>query len=342
MNGLEENSTVYWKVAVTDLAGALTENEGSYRKCMVNSENENPTIAIPVSPDSVIVLTLNPKFTWQSSTDPDPLDEIYYEMHVWNETSFDSVLTDTNSCIANLPLSDNSHYSWDVLTMDNFEGISHSEKITFWTDLFPEAPNSFKSISPANDEELSDPLVELKWQQAIDPDPMDFASYTVKYKSTHVDSIEWHEIYTDCDTMLLLTLELGQRYEWQIIAKDDDGFKVLSDSSKLMTFDVGKVSGLAFMKLPTEYTLSQNYPNPFNPITHIQYGLPEQSDVTVIIYNVVGRKIKEFQISNQKAGWHEIIWDGTNNQQQKVSTGIYIYQMRASDFIQTNKMVFMK
>ena len=102
--------------------------------------------------------------------------------------------------------------------------------------------------------------------------------------------------------------------------------------------------------LPDNYVLNQNYPNPFNPITHIQYGLPEQSDVTVIIYNIVGRKIKEFQLSNQKAGWHEIVWNGTNDHQQKVSTGIYIYQMRAlrqssgqaPDFIQTKKMVFMK
>ena len=111
-------------------------------------------------------------------------------------------------------------------------------------------------------------------------------------------------------------------------------FKTVRINENTVQKDLGEIplatiTSINNFPLPENYTLSQNYPNPFNPITHIQYGLPEQSDVTVIIYNVVGRKIKEFKLSNQKAGWHEIVWDGTNDRQQKVSTGIYIYQMRA-------------
>ena len=304
--------------------------------------NDNPTTAEHISPDSVIVLTLNPKFTWKASTDPDPNDSISYKMRVWNTIYRDSVATDSNSCFVNIPLSDNSEYAWDVVAMDKTTGISRSGNIKFWTDLFPEAPAQFNTISPTNNEVMEEAIVDLLWQNTVDPDPMDYATYTLRYKSTHQDSIQWHEIDTDIDTSITLNLTLGQRYEWQVIAKDDDGFEILSDSSNFMTFDVGNVSGFTFMDLPQDFTLSQNYPNPWNPETRIKYGLPEQSDVNLIIYNIMGRKIREWNISSQNPGWHEILWDGTNSSGNIVSTGVYIYMMQADGFLDTKKMVFMK
>ena len=64
--------------------------------------------------------------------------------------------------------------------------------------------------------------------------------------------------------------------------------------------------------LVKEFKLDQNYPNPFNPTTTLQYGLPEQSDAQLNIYDINGRKIKQWNISNQQPGWHEVIWDGTD------------------------------
>ncbi len=342
VSDLVENGTYYWNVSAKDLSGAVSENRDSFRKVSINTVNENPAVAMPLSPDSVVVLTLNPKFIWNPSSDPDPGDSIYYEMHVWSNSSFDSVLTSATSCFGNVDLKDNNSYHWDVLTIDRGSGISHSEQIPFWTDLFPEAPDQFKSISPVPKQALDDNVVELKWEKAEDPDPKDYAVYTVKYKSTHIDSVVWHEVSTGTDTSVILNLALGHRYEWQVLAKDDDGFVVESDSSKLQTFDVGEVTAIAFDEIPAEYCLSQNFPNPFNPITHIQYGLPEQTDVKIVIYDLVGRQVRNWILPAQKAGWHEIIWDGSNSFNQMVSTGIYIYRMQAADVIQTRKLIFMK
>ncbi len=91
-----------------------------------------------------------------------------------------------------------------------------------------------------------------------------------------------------------------------------------------------------------EFKLSQNYPNPFNPTTTLQYGLPEQSDIKLNIFDITGRRIKQWNISNQQPGWHEVIWDGTDMNGNTVSTGIYIYSLQADDFVDTKKMVFMK
>jgi len=90
------------------------------------------------------------------------------------------------------------------------------------------------------------------------------------------------------------------------------------------------------------FSLSQNYPNPFNPTTALKYGLPEASDVNLMIFDITGRRIKEWSISNQQAGWHEVVWNGTNQSGQQVSTGVYIYCLRAGNFVDTKKMVFMK
>ncbi|MGD8779903.1 MAG: FlgD immunoglobulin-like domain containing protein [Ignavibacteria bacterium] len=101
--------------------------------------------------------------------------------------------------------------------------------------------------------------------------------------------------------------------------------------------------------LPKEYSLSQNYPNPFNPTTIINYGLPEKSDVKMKIYDITGRLIKIFNITQQSAGYHNIAWNGRNNNGTKVASGVYIYRMQAipleggsQPFIQTKKMILLK
>lgn len=94
--------------------------------------------------------------------------------------------------------------------------------------------------------------------------------------------------------------------------------------------------------VPNEFTLSQNHPNPFNPSTMIQYTLPEESNVTISIYNLLGKGITELTSKTQTIGSHSIQWDGTDQQGNQVPAGIYLYQLQAGDFSQTKKMVLMK
>ncbi len=98
-------------------------------------------------------------------------------------------------------------------------------------------------------------------------------------------------------------------------------------------------SGLESEKelLPTEYTLYQNYPNPFNPITTIKYDLPNTTDVSLIIYDILGRKVKELINTKQQAGKYEIKFDASN-----IASGVYIYQLIADKFISSKKMILLK
>ncbi len=94
--------------------------------------------------------------------------------------------------------------------------------------------------------------------------------------------------------------------------------------------------------LPTVYSLRQNYPNPFNPNTTIEYDLPEDSHVTLAIFNTLGQVIKVLHQGEQPSGKYQISWDGTNSSGQFVAAGIYVYQLAAENFSQTRKMLYLK
>ena len=69
--------------------------------------------------------------------------------------------------------------------------------------------------------------------------------------------------------------------------------------------------------IPVSFALQQNFPNPFNPSTEIRFDLPENDNVTLAVYNMMGQKIKTLTSGNMSAGYHSIIWNGTNDSGSK-------------------------
>ena len=94
--------------------------------------------------------------------------------------------------------------------------------------------------------------------------------------------------------------------------------------------------------VPTEFCLNQNYPNPFNPTTSIRYGLPEISDVSLVIYDLTGRVVRSYSESSQTAGWFNYEWSGTNMSGEPVGTGVYLCRLEAGNYTKTIKMVYLK
>lgn len=103
-----------------------------------------------------------------------------------------------------------------------------------------------------------------------------------------------------------------------------------------------KSGTIDFFTIPEVYALHQNYPNPFNPITNIQFDLKDNGFVNLSIYNLIGQQVKSLVSKNLQAGFHEIIWDGTDDMGRLVGTGSYIYTLSANKFHKTRKMVLLK
>ena len=94
--------------------------------------------------------------------------------------------------------------------------------------------------------------------------------------------------------------------------------------------------------LPAAFALHQNYPNPFNPLTTIKYDLPENSQVQITIYNMLGRKVKTLVHGFEVAGFKAVQWQGRNDFGQSVGAGVYFCQIQTRDFVHTRKMILLK
>ncbi|PIS44547.1 MAG: hypothetical protein COT22_09900, partial [Ignavibacteria bacterium CG08_land_8_20_14_0_20_37_9] len=92
---------------------------------------------------------------------------------------------------------------------------------------------------------------------------------------------------------------------------------------------------------PFTFIVRQNYPNPFNPKTIISYSIPEQSNVTIIIYDALGREVANLVNEEKQPGSYEVEFESAVGNQQ-LASGIYFYQLRAGEFIQTKKMVLLR
>jgi hypothetical protein len=94
--------------------------------------------------------------------------------------------------------------------------------------------------------------------------------------------------------------------------------------------------------IPHEFALKQNYPNPFNPETNVEFALPKEQDVSLVVYNLLGQEVKTLVNTRLAAGWHQAHWDGRNVQGSDVPSGVYFYRLYTPEFSQTSKMILLR
>jgi hypothetical protein len=110
----------------------------------------------------------------------------------------------------------------------------------------------------------------------------------------------------------------------------------------LVKEDVGNEEFSPEPELPKTFVLDQNYPNPFNPTTTISYQLPEQRDVTLVVYNILGQEVRSLVNDAQAPGRYSVQWDGRSSAGINVSSGVYFIRLRAGDFVDVKKMMLLK
>jgi len=94
--------------------------------------------------------------------------------------------------------------------------------------------------------------------------------------------------------------------------------------------------------LPQYYALQQNYPNPFNAETQIHFSLPQDGQVTLEVFNILGQKVVTLAQGHHQAGVHQIFWDGQDSDKALVASGIYFCRLQAKNFSETKRMVLLR
>jgi len=143
----------------------------------------------------------------------------------------------------------------------------------------------------------------------------------------------------DAKTLRTLDRETLETYLHQL--------RVESDGSLKYRNAIAMLEGLLAALRPTETRLLANYPNPFNPETWLPYELAVDSSVEIFIYDARGVLVRQLALGHQPAGYYvaksrAAYWDGRNKHGERVSSGVYFYQLRAGDVSQLRKMVILK
>ena len=134
-------------------------------------------------------------------------------------------------------------------------------------------------------------------------------------------------------------IALDQNYELKVEAVNDIwNFAV----PRFVTLDIVSLDVDKLTSIPNQFRLEQNYPNPFNPTTTISYGLPEESTISLVIYDLRGAEVQTLESGVKPGGWYDIAWNGKTADGKTISTGIYFARLVAGDYSQVIKMLYLK
>ncbi len=192
-------------------------------------------------------------------------------------------------------------------------------------NLVPAPPAGFAG-------EANENSIVLSWLESEDVDFDYFAIY--RSETANFDPTGMTPYGTTSGTSFVdNSVEMGKTYYYKLAVVDFN--KNQSDYSPELAFTITGVEDE--MGIPTKYALYQNYPNPFNPSTEIKFALPETANITVKIYNSLGKEIATIASGEYEAGYHRIYWDAKD-----FATGVYFCELKTDKFTQVNKMMLMK
>jgi hypothetical protein len=134
---------------------------------------------------------------------------------------------------------------------------------------------------------------------------------------------------------------LGE-YLFTVYVGDYPGGAISSASASYTKTSLAKGEALLKEKRPAAVELFHHYPDPSNPATRISYALTGDAHVTLKVYNMLGQLVKALIDEYQSAGYHQATWDGTNGEDQRVASGVYIYRLTAGESSEARRMSLLR
>ncbi len=232
----------------------------------------------------------------------------------------------------------NENYSGpDSITVIVSDGnLSDTGKVRINVLNINDPPGNFALLTPNDGAVILDTvLIQFSWEISNDIESRS-VNYSIQLYNDNFDTT----IYNGNRTEINLPASIfptDTELSWTVFATDTEDTTIADNAP--FTFQVQSVVGINVLKnlIPEDFVLFPNYPNPFNPETTIKYGLPEESFVTISIYDINGRLVRNLIQKSQAAGYHSITWRAVD-----CVSGVYFYRISAGDFQQVRKCVLMK
>jgi len=177
-----------------------------------------------------------------------------------------------------------------------------------------------------------DPIVEYGWQLSTTES---FEEVLLRSNATETGTrVDWQLILD-----VMPDLELGmERSMFQRASATDAHGAIGYSNPQPITFVRGLfTSNENEGELPTDFVLGRNYPNPFNPRTTIRFGMPVASDVSLVVYDIMGRHVSTLVDGMKSAGWHEVSFEASD-----LPSGAYIYRLTSPTGTMTETMMLLK
>jgi len=279
-----------------------------------------------------------------------------------SSTSFIRNIHDQNNFIS-LSISKGNRFDNIYFTFDSTSTIGYDSKDAFKLVPLTKSPRiaamiineekTFKinSLPSQNDSIMIFPLQIL----SLDLDSV--GNYLSIKDSLNLN---FNEVYLPEDINISI-FDNVTGYEYAI--NDIQEFSIITDSMGVLDFESNTIvnqylnygnhryfisfhntflSNNSHHQVPKSYKLFQNYPNPFNPITKIMYNLPKKEFVNITIYDMLGHEVKILVNELQEEGFKIIKWDGLDDNDKKLPSGLYLYSLQSGNYRETKKMLFLK
>ncbi|WP_020403892.1 alpha-amylase family glycosyl hydrolase [Gracilimonas tropica] len=320
---LSRNTTYYWRVKSVNPS---EESEWSVVQSF-NTLPVAPNAPLLASPsDSLTDTQIDLTFHWRSSG-----EETKYRFQLAENSSFTqkfdtSGVSDTLLVITSLK--NNQTYYWRVSAVNTGGNSKWSDVNVFKTVI--SKPEPVILVQPLKGD-LVHPLENrFVWVKAERASTYRFQlSADATFETPLVDTVN----ITD-QKLENINLEKETRYYWRVQGANRGG---AGNWSEVQEIETKFITSIEETGVPREFTLMQNYPNPFNPTTSIMFGLPHGSEVLLEVFTITGQKVATLVKKYESAGYHTVQFDA-----ESLSSGLYLYRIKAGDYVQVRKLTLIK
>ena len=342
----------YVGIATITLIGADENSGGSLSdtisfKFKVININDSPVIS------SISDITINEDGTGTATLSATDIDGDAITYSAVSDTNVVTVSVSSATLTLAPTANWNGAANIKAYASDGYSKDSTSFKLT--VTAVQDSPIAFEWASSALDtvnitfSKLAD-TYDLQWSAStdVDGDTIDYLLYA------QIGVHPPEEIYDTTSTSVSITYEelrdnitkvttgyTAATLKYSVVATDGIDTVNVTGDDRVVFVDLYGLSTVS-EGIPTVFALHENYPNPFNPTTTLRFDLPDISDVTLTIYNMLGQRVRTFNMNDTPAGFHSIKWNATNDYGDPVGAGVYLYQLRANQFVKTRKMVLLK